>query len=326
MSEDVTRLKKSNTANAKTQNGGDTGDSINSLQGAIGGHDEITECQLCAEEVSYDGHFGQKAIMCQKCATWTHQACANLNNQEMKALDKGRHNIMWFCNSCTPDVAKMIKGKTKTSMLASEASSMVEVVKKLDEVVEKLNKLTEAMEKREGNIEVLIETKVNRYMDEKGEREKRECNVVFHNIPECTSEDTELRKKFDEERVDKVLDYLEIDEQQDCLKPVRLGKRSSLPGGRPRLMKVTLNSASTRKKVLSKAKTLRNCRDDNLSFIYITPDMTPKEREDSKRLREEMKKRRLDGESVVIRGGKIVPDNRSSFRTEPGVHQGTGEL
>ena len=54
---------------------------------------------------------GHKSVMCQKCNQWTHQSCANLNNQEMKALEKGRHNITWFCNACTADeVVKLLKG------------------------------------------------------------------------------------------------------------------------------------------------------------------------------------------------------------------------
>ena len=164
VSEDGTRLKKSANANAMSQDGGDAGDKNkgvagvnNDVDGAIGGAIEITECNLCAEEVSEEG---QKAIMCQKCSSWTHQACANLNNQEMKALEKGRHNIMWFCNTCTAEVAKMIKGKSRASTLASDNLSLINVVNKLDEVAEKLNKLTELMNKREGNIDKLVETKV----------------------------------------------------------------------------------------------------------------------------------------------------------------------
>ena len=48
--------------------------------------------------------------MCQKCCSRSHQACANLNNQEMKASDKGRLNLMRFCNNCIADVMKILKG------------------------------------------------------------------------------------------------------------------------------------------------------------------------------------------------------------------------
>ncbi len=132
---------------------------------------------------------------------------------------------------------------------------------------------------------------------------------------------------FDEEKVEEVLDYLNVVEEQVSLKPIRLGKRG-LPGGKPRLMKATLNNVNTKKQVLSKAKTLRTCRDEEMSLIYITRDMTPKEREESRKLRDELK-RRLDGEHVMIRGGKIVPDNlttkKHSFRdSEKGKVQGGG--
>ena len=208
--------------------------------------------------------------------------------------------------------------------MGSDNLSMIEVVKKLDEVVDKLNTLTETMNKRESNLYSLVERKVSQYMEEKVEKEKRECNVVFHNIPESLSEDTEERKKFDEERVNEVVEYLDIDEKQEKLKPVRLGKKTGVPEERPRLMKVTLNNTRTRMRVLSNAKKLCSTKEKVLSVIYITPDMTPKEREASKKLREELKKRRLEGEDVIIRGGKIVPTDvtkNSSFR---GTRQGEG--
>ena len=94
-------------------------------------------------------------------------------------------------------------------------------------------------------------------------RGKREnVNVVFHNIPECTSDDTDKCKRYDVGKVEEVLEHLEIDEEQVNLKPVRLGKKTELLAGKPRLMKVTLNSVSTRharKMLLSiKAKNLRS--------------------------------------------------------------------
>ena len=70
-------------------------------------------CQKCnrSNSVTFD-----TSVMCQKCNRWTHQSCANLNNQEMKALEKGRHNIMWFCNACTAEVVKLIERYTNPKL------------------------------------------------------------------------------------------------------------------------------------------------------------------------------------------------------------------
>ncbi len=68
---------------------------------------QITECIVSSKEVS----DCDRAISCQKCMKWIHQACANISNQEYKVLEKGGQNLMWFCNMCTGEVAKMLQGQ-----------------------------------------------------------------------------------------------------------------------------------------------------------------------------------------------------------------------
>ena len=95
VSEDGDRLKKATSAGVRSQDGVASHDlNSTSLFGNKSDKNEtadLVDCQLCAEEILDDQ---QRAVMCQKCNSWTHQSCANLNNQEMKALDKGRHNLM----------------------------------------------------------------------------------------------------------------------------------------------------------------------------------------------------------------------------------------
>ncbi len=94
-------------------------------------------------------------------------------------------------------------------------------------------------------------------IDEQKEKEKREYNLIFHNIPEATSEDNEERKEFDNKKVKVILDYLDVDDDpQVDLKPVRLGKK--LPNNKPRLLKVSMASVHNKRRVLTVAKSLRN--------------------------------------------------------------------
>ena len=101
----------------------------------------VVDCNLCAEEIDDQT---QKAVMCQKCCSWSHQGCANLNNQEMKALDKGRLNLMWFCNNCTADVMKILKGlPTQTQIRNPDNVNLTEVVHKLDQVADTMHKMVD---------------------------------------------------------------------------------------------------------------------------------------------------------------------------------------
>ena len=118
--------------------------------------------------------------------------------QEMKALEKGRHNIMWFCHACTAEVVKLLKGiPTHSTDRKADSVGLQEVVLKLDHVAETMNKMAEQMAKRDRDMETVIEGKVNQYLEEKDEKEKRECNIILHNIPESVSDDIEERKRYD---------------------------------------------------------------------------------------------------------------------------------
>ena len=77
--------------------------------------------------------------------------------------------------------------------------------------------------------------------------------------------------------------------------------------GRVRPLLVKGKQEKLRGQMLRNAKKLRNTTKEQLKKIIITPDMTVKEREISRKLREDLRIRREAGEeNLVIRRGKIV--------------------
>ena len=94
-------------------------------------------------------------------------------------------------------------------------------------------------------------------------------NVILHNVIEPTAEDGQSRKSEDINCVSDIFQGVNV----KVCNAVRLGKRD----GKPRLLKVTIDS------VQSRATFLRNCTKlrskdtpENLAKVFITPDMTPK--------------------------------------------------
>ncbi|XP_071944903.1 uncharacterized protein [Antedon mediterranea] len=83
---------------------------------------------------------------------------------------------------------------------------------------------------------------------------------------------------------------------------IRLGKRER-EGNKPRLLKVTVDSVATKRNILGGTKNLRDGKSDKWSNIYVTPDLTQKEREKNKLLRETLSFRRNEegNESLAIR-------------------------
>ena len=83
---------------------------------------------------------------------------------------------------------------------------------------------------------------------------------------------------------------------------VRLGKK----GDKPRSLMVTLDSP--REPVLRRAKMIRRYR--CWLTVFIDPDRTPKEQDEHKKLRNEFKRRKENGENIVMRDGKILQAGR----------------
>ena len=137
------------------------------------------------------------------------------------------------------------------------------------------------------------------------EKDRRKLNIVVHNIPE---EDWNVpyteRTSRDATKVEKLCrDVFRLVVKAD--QAFRVGKGSN---GRPRLLIIRLQDEATKWDILRMARELRNS--DEYSNVYISPDLTPQEQQRDKALRDEVKRRRLNGEVVEIRRGRVVVRER----------------
>ena len=101
----------------------------------------------------------------------------------------------------------------------------------------------------------------------------------------------------------------------------RVGKKDD---SKPRLLVVTLGNTGDKSEILRSAASLR---DTEWGRVYITPDLTRKEREKGRQLQSELARRREAGEEHIwIRQGRIVPilvDKRQQQTLDS--HQKTGK-
>ena len=108
-----------------------------------------------------------------------------------------------------------------------------------------------------------------------------------------------------------------LDLDINVVKAFRLGQKLNTESNavtKPRSLLIKINDEETQRQVLACAPKLRFSTTWNQ--VYIQPDMSPKEREAHKKVYEELKKRRNDGESnLVIRNGKIVSYVPYPYRT-----------
>lgn len=129
------------------------------------------------------------------------------------------------------------------------------------------------------------------------DKDRRKLNVVVHNLPESES---------DNQAVDDAAKFQNIIKEELKLivkstKAFRVGKR----GERPRLLIVSLENMETKLEVLKLASQLR--KSPTWSNIYVTKDMTWKEREELRKAKAELARRRENGEeNLMIKGLKVV--------------------
>jgi len=229
-------------------------------------------------------------------------------------------NIHWFCNDCEVSALNAVNNSLDKDPTSFEVRLEEKMDKALDEITNKLtNKLSSIIEEGKEQIKksyadavkdideniVNLVAKVSApqqkevaptltggrpitvnethqvldVVDEYVEREKRKMNLILHNVPEQGegSFQDRIQKDID---IFKIIINTELDEQNvQVTRAIRLGKYIE---GKKRLMLVELKDENVKRDILKKAKILRNS--GQWSNVYISPDLTPKERIEGKKL------------------------------------------
>ena len=84
-----------------------------------------------------------------------------------------------------------------------------------------------------------------------------------------------------------------------------------------------LANIQTKREILRNAKKLRTSDSEILKKIFINPDLTTAQKAIDKKLREDMWKRRENGENVIIHRGQIVTANYTVRKTRTNVAVGS---
>ena len=143
---------------------------------------------------------------------------------------------------------------------------------------------------------------VKSFIAEEKEKSRRRLNLILHHIPESTATEGITRKHDDIKQVSSILDKY-IGTSPSIQKAFRLGNK----GDTPRLLKITLPTEHDKAYILRNSFKLRNDENpDDVKKIFVTPDLTPKEQEDNKKLRAELKEKNKDGNFFRIKSGKII--------------------
>ena len=173
---------------------------------------------------------------------------------------------------------------------------------------EELNSLRSEVKNLKERMDTQTRTIETEFFHDMRDSESRRSNIMIFGMKESTSPSLAECKEYDWRSIENLASELGVHDFQVsdffCL-----GRR----GDKPRPIKVRCRKLQQRNDLLRIAPRILRL-DENLGYrgIFIKPDLSPKEQEANRILREELRRRREAGERVVIRGGRVIPDTRSS--------------
>ena len=165
-------------------------------------------------------------------------------------------------------------------------------------------------------LDVIVKKQSNTIEEDK-RREEKHNSLIVYGVPENKEEAAEQMKE-DFETV-KSLYTNKVDLcGRDLINITRLGRNKTTDKIRP--IKLVFANHEKRLEVLRNNKNLIltsnefpvcssdfcNDREANHTHIYVSPDKTKQQREEEKKLRDELKTRRLTEPNLIIRDGKII--------------------
>lgn len=149
---------------------------------------------------------------------------------------------------------------------------------------------------------VRLTAAVKEAIDERENIDKRKLNLILNNLKEAEN------ATIDANQVQELIaNKLDIGEEIVITETKRLGNVRD--DGKPRLLRIALQTLYMKRKILSKATKLRSLDEaDTFAKVYIRPDLTPKQQQESKNLVAKLQaKREADPDNrFKIQKGKIV--------------------
>ena len=255
-------------------------------------------CKKCKEEPSLK-KLSAVLVEVQK----TQNLLSN-SMQQVENKMKGLENRLNF--SVKETIKKEIEGQLSTKLHAEmeQMETRLEVKEALmeqklfDHIDSKWNPSLMDSDLEKKVVEIVREEK-----REEREREKRKTSLIMYNIPEPQVGESETMKNEDLHYVKHVINHIlkGKDENIRISNVIRLGKRRE---EYLRPLKVVFNDVNQKFFVLKKSNNLKSSTDTKCSNVYIAPDKTNKERQEYKKLKEEID--RIGDPDLIIRRGKIV--------------------
>ena len=236
---------------------------------------------------------------------------------------------LWICKACRPEVRnfteKVTKLKKKNEVLLEEIKEMREAMKEMvKEEMERANQKAKEIAREEIGMETRnsfaalkdevvtnIKEEMVEIIKEEEDKHRRRKNLVLYNVPESRRPNPSGRKQEDEDFCQALFtETLEVPREEFKIKKaIRLGKNRYEGRNRPVLVK--FEEESEKWNTLKNVRKLRGETDEVKRKIGISQDLTMRQREQERCLRQELMEKRERGETGwYIKKRKTVQSQR----------------
>ena len=198
----------------------------------------------------------EDSVMCDLCEEWYHPKCQGLTIDAFRALSN--YDFIWLCVECKPNFMNMLKMGQKienrieaaeqkilrvleTTGTKSNINKQFEdklisfekvVVGKMEEQQLEAEKALKAQkEVAESMPQIQHELKksaheLKKIVEQNEDKEKRQANIIIHNIPESKASSPDARKQYDTDSFRNIVEaLLGENENVEINKIYRLGKK-----------------------------------------------------------------------------------------------------
>ena len=218
-------------------------------------------------------------------------------------IEEGLKHIEETVNKKIDSHMKAVEETLKSQEQIMESSAKVQAEEKrsyadMAKEIKDIPKYTEKLRESADNL-------FTNFMEHKQDKERRENNLILHNVTESLEEDPKLRKSHDSAQFGEVISALLGDIDRPTIeieKIYRLGKKKD-KDEKPRLLLVRLKSKEHVNMLLKKRKMLRQ-NAPGLGPVFLTADLTPDERKREHELKQELEEKGKETHRVFR--GKVV--------------------
>ena len=227
-----------------------------------------------------------------------------LNSPSPPSLDEITKTITKIVEAAKAEIMSYIETKidrmdTKIDSIDNRVRSIENAFLSVKKEMDSLDKQVKSLGMDVDRMKSRAHETIDETIDEFQQIQARRCSLIVFGLTERSSGTLLERNEHDLLKLQEVLEemkmpHIQVKNAQRIGKPRKDGKR---------LLKLQLTCPSDRQEILQHARKLKHTEH---SEIYINPDLTPRQQQNSRILRKELKERRAAGEQVSIFRGRIV--------------------